>query len=74
MKRTYFGVEEKAIVIADVATSNMVEIQLKLVKNPGNKQQTIDLLSLNEFDSDFIVNDANINLSILRFSLKPRAS
>lgn len=74
MKRTYFGVEEKAIVIADVAASNMVEIQPKLVKNPGNKQQTIDLLSLNEFDSDFIVNDANINLSILRFSLKPRAS
>lgn len=75
MKRTHFGVEQKAVVIADMATGNMLEVQLHLIKNLGKKQQAIiNLLSLKDLDGHFIINYTNIDLNVLGLSLKPRAS
>lgn len=75
MKRTHFGVEQKAVVIADMATGNMLEVQLHLIKNLGKKQQAIiNLLSLKDLDGHFIINYTNIDLNVLGLPLKPRAS
>ncbi len=66
----YLGVEQEAVEIANVATSKMVEIELKLVEDFRDKQQAI-ILSLNEFDGDLVVDDTNIDLGLFGLPLKP---
>lgn len=56
-----------------MAACNMMEVQLKLIKDLGHKEQAVDLLSLDKFDGDFVVYDPNIHLRVFGFSLEPGA-
>jgi predicted Zn-dependent protease with MMP-like domain len=66
----YLGVEQEAVEIANVATSKMVEIELKLVEDFRDKQQAI-ILWVKEFDGDLVVDDTNIDLGLFGLPLKP---
>lgn len=70
----YLCIEQKTVEITNKSTSNMLKIQLQLIKNFGHKQQTIDPLLLNQLNSYFIIDDSNINLSVLGLPLEPWAS
>ncbi|PON56697.1 hypothetical protein PanWU01x14_179150 [Parasponia andersonii] len=51
----------------------MSKIELKFVEHSGGSEQEVNLLPLDKFDGNVIVNDASINLSVLRFPLEPGA-
>lgn len=71
---TNLGIEEIAAEIANVATSNMLEIEVKLIEKVRHMHQAIDLLPLNKLNCDLVVNNAHIHLGVFGFSLYPRTS
>ena len=73
-KITHLAVEQKTVVVPNKPTGNMVDVKLKLIDHLRHNQKAIDFLALCEFYGHLIINNPNIDLRILGFSLQPRAS
>lgn len=64
---TNLAIEQEAKIFTNKSTCNMAKFQLKFIQNLGNKQQAINLLPLNQFDRNIIINNPDITALSLDF-------